>query len=112
MATAEPLPPQPHAPETTPQTTSHAPPAQQPPAHPDRDGDIIRRSLRVALFAIPLFVAFWVGVVALAISFTSVGYAAPLAMAAGVGVLAGVFWASWYGFVAFAHDEETDRRAP
>jgi len=31
--------------------------------------------------------------------------------AAGVGVLAGLFWASWYGFVAFSHHEEAERRA-
>jgi membrane protein implicated in regulation of membrane protease activity len=77
----------------------------------ESDADIAKRILVVAALAIPLFVAFWVGVVALAVTFTSVAYEAPLAMAAGVGVLAGIFWASWYGFVTFAHREEAERRA-
>lgn len=105
MATAEPLPPSP-APEPAPPVRTPVPAS-----HPDDDGEIARRTIRVAVISIPLFVAFWVGVVALAISFTSVGYGPPLAMAAGVGVLAGLFWASWYGFVAFSHHEETERRA-
>jgi hypothetical protein len=106
MATAEPLPSledhDQHAP---------APPRPAPPSHPADDSDIPKRALRVAVIAIPLFIAFWVGLVALAISFTTVGYGAPLAMAAGVGVLAGLFWAGWYGFVAYAHHEDTERRA-
>ena len=50
------------------------------------------------LIAVPVMVVFWVGLVALAVSFTGVGYAAPLAMGAGVGVLAGLFWGAWAGF--------------
>ena len=30
---------------------------------------------------------------------------------AGVGVLAGVFWGGWYGFVAYSRHEEAERRA-
>jgi hypothetical protein len=50
------------------------------------------------LVAVPVMVVFWVGLVALAVSFSGAGYAAPLAMGAGVGVLAGVFWGAWAGF--------------
>jgi hypothetical protein len=50
------------------------------------------------LVAIPVMVVFWMGLIALAVSFTSAGYAAPLAMGAGIGVLAGVFWGAWAGF--------------
>jgi hypothetical protein len=98
-------PPEPPAPERMPSVQ----PGRA--AHLEDDGEIVRRTVRVALIAIPLFVAFWVGLVALAISFTTVGYGPALAMAAGVGVLAGLFWASWYGFVAFSHHEEAERRA-
>lgn len=105
MATAEPM-HQPVPPAPKPQ-----PAASFPPAHRDDDAEIAKQTFRVALIAIPLFVAIWVGLVALAISFTNVGYGPPLAMAAGVGVLAGLFWAGWYGFVAFSHREESERRA-
>src|SRR5262245_8678531 len=50
------------------------------------------------LIAVPVMIVFWVGLIALAVSFTGVGYAAPLAMGAGIGVLAGVFWGAWAGF--------------
>jgi hypothetical protein len=43
-------------------------------------------------------VVLWTGLIALAVSFTGVGYAAPLLMGVGVGVLAGVFWGAWAGF--------------
>ncbi len=109
MATAETLPlSEAPTPEPAP---APAPPRAVPPLHHDDDGDIARRTIRVAAITIPLFVAVWVGIVALAISFSDVGYGPALGMAAGVGVLAGVFWASWYAFVAFAHHEEAERRA-
>jgi fatty acid desaturase len=69
-----------------------------------------RRVVRVVCIAIPLFVAFWAGLVALAVAISGVGYAAPLAMGAGVGALAGVFWSAWYAFVSFSHREEAERR--
>ena len=77
------------------------------------------RSLWVAVFfssvvAIPICVGIWVGLVALAlaISDTSQGFAVPLAVAAGVGVVAGVFFGGWAGFLAKSHVlDEIDGRA-
>jgi hypothetical protein len=63
------------------------------------------------LIAIPLLVAFWMGLVAIAISFTDIGYGPPLAMAAGVGTLAGVFWGTWMGFVSYSNSMEAERHA-
>ncbi len=83
------------------------------PTHPtfvDEEHDIVKRSILVAIIAIPIMVGLWVGLVALAVSFTTAGFAAPLAMAVGIGVLAGLFWACWYGFMAFAQYEEAERR--
>jgi hypothetical protein len=82
-------------------------------SRPETNADDEWRSdhlVRVLLIAIPAFVAFWVGVVALAVSFTNTAYVPALAMAAGVGVLAGVFWAGWYAFVDFSRREESERR--
>ena len=75
------------------------------------DASLGRRIVVVTCVAIPIFVAFWVGIIALAVSFTNAGFAAPLAMGAGVGVLAGGFWGGWYGFVAYSRHEEAERRA-
>ena len=55
-------------------------------------------------------VAFWVGIVALAVSFTDVGFGTPILMGVAVGVLAGVFWGTWAGFVFYSHAQEAERR--
>jgi hypothetical protein len=71
-----------------------------------------RRLVLALAVAIPLLVLLWVGIVALAISLTGAGYAAPLAMGAGVGVLAGVFWGTFYCFATEKHRPvERDRHA-
>jgi hypothetical protein len=60
--------------------------------------------------AVPLCVALWVGVIALAVSGTSAALAGPLAMAAGLGVLTGAFFGAWAGFVSNTHTfEDLDR---
>ena len=59
---------------------------------------LAKHIIMAILVAVPVMVVFWVGLVALAVSFSGAGYAAPLAMGAGVGVLAGVFWGAWAGF--------------
>jgi hypothetical protein len=64
---------------------------------------------RIFLIAIALMVGVWVGAIALAATLAGVGYGAPLLMGAAVGVLAGVFWGSWYAFVAYAEREERER---
>jgi hypothetical protein len=53
--------------------------------------------------AIPLMVAFLMAVVAVAIGSQHPDWTSWLGMAAGVGVLAGVFFGTWAGFVANAH---------
>jgi hypothetical protein len=72
---------------------------------------LVRRMIVSTLIAIPLLVGFWIGLVAIAISFTDIGYGPPLAMAAGVGVLAGVFWGTWMGFVSYSNSMEAERHA-
>ncbi len=96
--------------------SSHVARQEAAPAVPHRssasaDADFVRHMKRVLLIAIPVLVALWIGLIALAVTFSDVGYAAPIAMGAGVGVLAGLFWAAWYGFVAFARNEEAERRS-
>jgi hypothetical protein len=62
--------------------------------------------------AVPLCVAMWVGLIALAVSGISTGLVGPLAMAAGHGVLTGVFFGTWWGFVSQTHTfEDLDREA-
>jgi hypothetical protein len=68
-----------------------------------------RHIIRSLVVTVPLMVVFWVGLVALAVSFTTTRYGAPIAMAAAVGVLAGAFWGTWLGFVLDSLDEERDR---
>ena len=72
---------------------------------------LIRHMIVSTLIAIPLLIAFWMGLVALAVSFTGIGYGPPLAMAAGVGTLAGIFWGTWMGFVSYSNSMEAERHA-
>lgn len=72
---------------------------------------MVRLMIVATLVAIPLFIGIWMGLVAIAVSFTDVGYIAPLAMSAAVGVLSGVFWGAWMGFITFSHGQEVERKA-
>ncbi len=78
----------------------------------------MRRIRRGIVVAIPTLVVILVGMIALAIVLSGTSsYAVPLAMAAGVGILAGLFFGVWAGFVLTAHDlevldHETLRRGP
>lgn len=63
--------------------------------------------------AIPISIGVWVGLVAFAVSRTGASLGGPLAMAAGIGVLSGLFFGTWAGFVATTHAfEEFDRHPP
>src|SRR5262245_492536 len=74
------------------------------------DHDYFFHHLLVAVFiAVPLFVAIWAGLIALAARLAHFGFEGPVAMGAGVGVLAGIFWASWYAFVSYSQHEEDER---
>jgi hypothetical protein len=72
---------------------------------------MVRHMIVSTLIAIPVLIAFWMGLVALAVSFTDIGYGPPLAMAAGVGTLAGIFWGTWMGFVSYSNSMEAERHA-
>jgi hypothetical protein len=62
--------------------------------------------------AVPLCAALWIGVIALAVEGTGSITFGLLAMAAGLGIVTGVFFGSWAGFVAKTHTfEDLDRRA-
>lgn len=61
-------------------------------------------------FAVPVCAALWVGLIALALAGSSTSLVAPLAMGAGFGILSGVFFGTWWGFVSATHTfEELDR---
>jgi len=61
-------------------------------------------------FAVPVCTALWIGLIALALAGSSTGLVAPLAMGAGFGILTGVFFGTWWGFVAATHTfEDLDR---
>jgi hypothetical protein len=66
---------------------------------------------KASLVAIPICVAIWVGLVALAIADTNEALLPPLAIGAVIGVIAGVFFGGWAGFLAKAHTlDELDRK--
>jgi hypothetical protein len=60
--------------------------------------------LKSIAVAIPLFVAVGVGLMAIATAISSSGYGPPLAMGAGFGVLAGIFFGTWAAFVFHSGD--------
>jgi hypothetical protein len=66
--------------------------------------------------AIPVAIAVVVGMVALAVSIDGAALESPILMAVAIGVLAGIFFGTWAGFVSTAHEfEQLDRmqgRAP
>lgn len=75
----------------------------------DADREFAHHLVIVFLLAIPLLIAFWVGVMALAVDIAGVGYEAPLLMGAGIGLLAALFWGCWYAFVSYSDREEHER---
>jgi fatty acid desaturase len=79
-------------------------------AVPPAEADVVRYMLQATAIAIPILVAFWVGIIALAVSFGSGGYLVPIAMGVGVGVLAGVFWGTWMGFVRYSNAVDAEAR--
>jgi hypothetical protein len=71
----------------------------------------LARSIVVGiLVATPVCIGLWMGLIGFAVSRTGASLAGPLWMAAGVGVLTGLLFGSWAGFVARTHEfEEMDR---
>lgn len=63
------------------------------------------------LIATPVCIIVWMGLIALALRGSDAELAGPLAMAAGIGVLTGLLFGTWAGFVAKTHTfEEFDRQ--
>lgn len=62
------------------------------------------------LIATPVCIAVWMGLIALALRGSDAGLVGPLAMGAGIGVLTGLLFGTWAGFVSKTHAfEELDR---
>ena len=64
---------------------------------------LARAIVKSMLISVPLMIAFEVLLVAVAVGDKDPDWVSWLGMAAGIGVLAGVFFGAWAGFVAKAH---------
>jgi hypothetical protein len=75
--------------------------------------ELLAATIRYSLYAIPICVAIWIGIVSLALAFADTGsFAVALPVAGGIGVIAGAFFGAWAAFLAKAERlEEADRRA-
>ena len=76
------------------------------------DGDVLaerhllhRIVIGIAIL-IPVGAAFFTGLVAVAVVSTGSAMTGPLAMGAGIGALAGLFFGTWVGFVASVNEFE------
>jgi len=65
--------------------------------------ELIRACVRATVVSVPLAIGLFVALVALGLHGQSPNWAAYLAMAAGIGILAGVFFGVLAGFVRTAH---------
>lgn len=84
--------------ETLPTATAHAAPAS-----PHAIRVTIAKSIAIC---VPLFIAIFVGMVALALHNDHPDWNAYLAMAAGIGTIAGVFFGLLLGFTLTSHNFE------
>jgi hypothetical protein len=78
---------------------------------------LARSIVKSMLISVPLMIAFWVLLVAVAVGNKDPDWGSWLGMAASIGALAGVFFGAWAGFVAKAHvlddiDLHTNRPLP
>lgn len=72
---------------------------------------LVRRMIIGVAIMVPAGAALLALVVGLAVVSTGAPIAGPIAIGAGTGVLAGIFWGMWLGFVASASEfEELERR--
>ena len=67
--------------------------------------------------AVPVNIVIWMALVTFAVNRAGSARGGPLAMAAAVGVLSGLFFGTWAGFVSTTHafeefDRGVDRRGP
>ena len=71
---------------------------------------LLEHVVRGIAIAVPVSVVIWVGLIALAVGDKHPDWAVWLAMATGIGILCGVFFGAWAGFVTQTHAlEELDR---
>ena|SRR5262252_4905868 len=74
--------------------------------------DLVRWIVIGIALAVPACVVMFMVVVGFDVSYESAALGGPLAMAAAVGVLAGLFFGAWIGFVFKGHAfDELDRKA-
>jgi amino acid transporter len=74
--------------------------------------DLVRSIVIGIAVAVPICVALFMAAIGFDVSYESAALGGPLAMAAAVGTLAGLFFGSWAGFVFKSHTfDELDRKA-
>lgn len=74
--------------------------------------DLVRWVVIGIAVAVPVCIALFMAVVGFDVSYESAALGGPLAMAAAVGTLAGLFFGAWVGFVFKGHAlDELDRKA-
>jgi hypothetical protein len=75
--------------------------------------ELLVTAVKASIVAVPICVAVWVGMVALALALADSGnFYVALPMAGGIGVVAGAFFGVWAAFLAKAHLlDELDRDA-
>jgi hypothetical protein len=73
--------------------------------------NLMVRVVRASIVAVPICIVIWVGIVSIALAIADSGnFEVALPMAAGVGIVAGVFFGMWWGFLRTADEfEELDR---
>jgi hypothetical protein len=67
---------------------------------------LVRRMIIGMAILIPIGAAFFASLVGVAVLTTGTAIAGPVAMGAGAGVLAGIFFGTWAGFVASVNEFE------
>ena len=76
----------------------------------DTEHQLMRHIVLAIAIAVPIAVGVAVGMIVLALSIDGEALEAPILMAVAFGVLAGVFFGTWAGFVSTAHTfEDLDR---
>lgn len=74
--------------------------------------DLVRSIVIGIAVAVPVCVALFMAAIGFDVSYESAPLGGPLAMAAAVGTLAGLFFGAWAGFVFKGHTfDELDRKA-
>jgi hypothetical protein len=74
--------------------------------------DLVRWIIVGIAVAVPVCVALFMAVIGFDVSYESAALGGPLAMAAAVGALAGLFFGAWVGFVFKGHTfDDLDRKS-